>query len=209
LSRVDIYLKGFVLYSKTAIGSVDYEKEISTAKDFESLATKSSFKTIENDELHYLIKRYFSIPRNIGNRFFLKKDYYIRELLKTTPIATFKSELLLLLYGKEELRIRWDRFMAKVKRMDSYNTSILLSYTFPDRYSLWPYKLFHILDKLKIFSSIETDNLKRKYNKASGKDYSRILDFMGSLKNYLQRCNLGKVDYLRTITFIYYLNSKK
>jgi len=208
LSNVDKHLKGFLEYRKSALGQVANDREISIAKDMEFLSNKSAFKNIENDELEYLIYKYFSVPRGMGQMGYLKSDYYVRDLLKATSITVFKSELFMLLHGKKELSIRWDKFMSKVRMIDTYNTSMLLGFTFPDKYCIWSLKLFYALDKLKPFSSDRIDKLRNHYSKVSGKDYLLILSFMNSLRNYLQKSNLKIRNYLDVNTYIHFLSPK-
>jgi len=205
---LDKYANEFPKYSRTTLGKITYERELLIAQHFKQLANKSSFKKITDNELICLFKRYFSSPIRAEGRVFLKKDYYIQEMFMETPISTFKSELFLLLYSSKDLFKRWDRFMTKIKKVDSYNTSVLLSYTFPECYCLWPRKLLSVLEKFKLFASVEIKALKKVYNKASGEDYLCILNFMKSLKEYLRKCKVENVDYLKVITFIYYLYDK-
>lgn len=122
------------------------------------------------------------------------KSYYVSKIIDENGFDTTKQALANLLYGKEPLADRWNRFQKGIKRMGPAAMSELLSYSNPAEYIIYnssTAKAFAYLD-IQICSKYDYQCTGDKYLEACqyGKQISQCMADAG-----FQDVSLLAVDY--------------
>ncbi|MEM2294116.1 MAG: hypothetical protein QXX41_12660 [Nitrososphaerota archaeon] len=136
-----------------------------------------------------------------ASRVWGNKDWYIdNKLIQPNGLEKIKRELKNLLYGSEEINVRYDRFRQNVKGFGPSSITEILHFIFPEKYCLWNEKPKTVLPFLGL--NILPDNF-FKYQIASGDDYLKCVHALEVAKNELAQ--YGVRDFIDLDVFFWYI----
>ncbi|MCX8095189.1 MAG: hypothetical protein N3D74_03245 [Caldisericia bacterium] len=183
----------------------DYYKKIKNLKNFKldyELKLKNREKILfylKQEELDSLDEfKFKEIISNLwATEFWTNKDYQIKNIIDANGITKIKNELIQLLYGKENIDIRFDRFRKEVKYIGPASITEILCFFDPQNYIIWNDKARKGLSKLKIENQI----IKKYY--INGKEYLDLIKLYRELLEILKEINYPYLDMLGVDHFLY------
>jgi len=133
--------------------------------------------------------------------FWENKDWYFdNRLVKPNGLEKIKVELKNLLYGHDEIDLRYDRFHESVKGFGPSSISEILHFVFPEKYCLWNEKPKTVLPLLKLALLPEKFF---KYQIVSGSDYLDVVHALEVVKNELAEYEIR--DFIDLDVFFWYI----
>lgn len=123
------------------------------------------------------------------------KKYIADKIIELNGFDNVKNMLVDLLYGKEDIEIRWDRFYKNVKQIGPSTMSELLSYINPNEYVICN------TVTCACFKYLEVEKVPKHNYQYTGKNYKRLCDIAKDIKTeleqeYNENVDLLIVDYL-------------
>lgn len=168
---------------------------------------KEKIKNMTQEEFYEYISKLWAMVI-WGN-----KKYKIEQLIEDNGFETLKTKLSDLLYGKDTLEERWDKFKSKIKGFGPAMMSEILCYVYPNEYMLWNKTAIIAYQNLDI-----TDVPIHNYQ-LTGKKYVELTKIALDIKKeivsiYKEEVDLLFVDYflwdkLRDIATIVQLSENK
>ena len=118
------------------------------------------------------------------------KKYIVDKLINENGFEKLKEYLIFLLYGKENIEIRWDKFLTDIKGLGPSTISELLSYSNPDEYM--------ILNKttIKCFDYLNIQKLPIHNYQFTGKKYIEICNTAKKIAETMRAEGINKVSLL-------------
>ncbi|MFI3261131.1 MAG: hypothetical protein R3Y13_05425 [bacterium] len=123
------------------------------------------------------------------------KTYIANKIIDVNGFDNLKNRLIDLLYGSEDISIRWDDFYENIKHIGPSSMSELLSYIDSDN--------FVICNKVtcNCFKYLGIENVPTYNYQYNGKNYKRLCDVAKNIKNEMilkgvQEANLLTVDFM-------------
>jgi hypothetical protein len=166
-------------------------------KFFQKSLTEEKIDSLSEEEFYELYKNLWA--SNIwGN-----KDWYVKnKLLEPNGLANIKEELKKLLYGDEEISVRYDNFKTNIKGFGPSSISEILHFFSPKEFCLWndkpktvlPYLRIEILPK-KFF----------KYNLQTGSEYKQCIDALKIIRDELESNGFENPDFIDLDCFLWYV----
>lgn len=166
------------------IGNIEAINERNERKEYYQAWTEERIKTMTEDEfVEYIGKLWSMIVW--GN-----KKYIAEKIIESNGFNNLKKMLIDLLYGNNDLVERWNNFYTKIKHIGPSSMSELLSYINPNEY--------FICNKItcECFRYLEVKGVPLYNYQYTGKNYKRLCSIAKSIKNELQKENIGYVDLL-------------
>lgn len=122
------------------------------------------------------------------------KRYVVDKLIKDHSLATVRLELSMLVWGKEDVAIRWDRFRERIKGIGPAMMSEILSHVFPETCMVWNRRAYVAFDYLGV------EDLPRYQYQFTGKKYTELCTQSRIIADQMQQisgrpANLLDVDY--------------
>lgn len=118
------------------------------------------------------------------------KKYIADKIIEVNGFENIKNMLINLLYGKEEIEKRWNRFYKNIKQIGPSSMSELLSYINPDEYV--------ICNKVTCacFKYLEVPKVPIHNYQYTGENYKRLCDEAKKIKNKMLESGIDGVDLL-------------
>jgi len=131
------------------------------------------------------------------------KDWYVdNKILEPNGLAKIKLELKKLLYGEEEISVRYDEFKKNVKGFGPSSLSEILHFIFPSKYCLWNDKPKTVLQFLGIKILPEKFF---KYNIQTGAEYKQCIEALKVIKDELEVNGFENPDFIDLDCFLWYV----
>lgn len=150
-------------------------------KQYYSSYTKEKLLSMDEDEFYEYISKLWAMII-WGN-----KQYIINKYIQDNGFEKLKQNLAYLLYGKDSLEIRWNKFKKKIKGFGPAMMSELLCYIYPKECMIWNNTSKTAYEILKI-------NGIPKYNyQLTGEKYLEMTKYSKEINNIIRK-KTGK-DY--------------
>lgn len=125
--KLNISIKEYLKQIKK-VGDIEAINERKERKEYYQSWSKEKIINMTEDEfVEYIGKLWSMIVW--GN-----KKYIADKIIEVNGFENIKNMLINLLYGKEEIEKRWNRFYKNIKQIGPSSMSELLSYINPDEY---------------------------------------------------------------------------
>jgi hypothetical protein len=194
------YIESFRKRLKSELSNKGWRKE---RKDriglFQRLLNKNKLKSLTEKEFAKIIESLWA-SQIWGN-----KDYLVEKILNDNGLPKIRTELIELLYGKDSLDKRFDRFKQNIKGLGPSSITEILVFVFPDKYCLWNEKPKNVLPLLGMENLLPDRVFKYSIN---GKDYVNCNNTLVLVKEELKKNGFGKVDFLDVDIFMWLLFSE-
>lgn len=185
----------------------DYCKKIRNLKNFKldydlKIKTKEKISKYFNyDELETLDEfKFKEIISNLwATEFWTNKDYQIKNIIDANGIEKIKNELINLLYGKDSIDVRFDRFRKEIKYIGPASVTEILCFFDPQNYIIWNDKTRKGLSKLKL-----EDNIVKKYY-ITGKEYLNLIHLYKEILEILSELNYPYLNMIGVDHFLYFI----
>lgn len=125
------------------------------------------------------------------------KDYKIKQIIESNGFPKLKKELENLIYGKDNIDIRYDRFRKEIKNLGPASITEILCMYNPEKYVIWNDKARKGLEKLKIKKPVL-----KKYH-ITGRDYLEIINIYKEILNILEKLHYPGLDFLGVDYFLF------
>lgn len=132
-----------------------------------------------------------------ATEFWTNKDYQIKNIIDANGIEKIKNELIHLLYGKDSIDVRFDRFRKEIKYIGPASITEILCFYDPHNYIIWNDKARKGLSKLKI-----ENNIVKKYY-ITGKEYMNLIYLYREILEILKELNYPYLDMIGVDHFLY------
>ena len=125
------------------------------------------------------------------------KKYYSDKIIEDNGFQALKNELADLVWGKEDIEIRWDNFRTKIKGLGPAMISEILCKTHPDEFMAWNRRAYVGLNYL------EVDNLPRYDYQLTGKIYKHLCKVSKEISKELEAQGFKDTTHLSVDYFIW------
>ncbi len=159
---------------------------------FSKLLSKENILSLLESDFRKIIKNLWAF--NGWNN----KDYLVDQILAKNDLTKIRESLNDLLYGSDNLELRFDNF--KIKNLGTASITEIMSFVNPDQYALWndkPRKVFHILGIDQIPDKVF------KYSQISGSNYVKCNQIMKDIRTILTNKGFIDIDLLDVDLFIH------
>ena len=159
---------------------------------FSKLLSKENILSLLESDFRKIIKNLWAF--NGWNN----KDYLVDQILAKNDLTKIRESLNDLLYGSDNLELRFDNF--KIKNLGTASITEIMSFVNPDQYALWndkPRKAFHILGIDQIPAKVF------KNSQISGSNYIKCNQIMKEICSILTNKGFTDIDLLDVDLFIH------
>lgn len=186
------HIKTFITKSKKFEFGLDKfdEDRRERVKYYQSWTSEKIEKMSKEDFTEYVSKLWAMLIW--GN-----KQYYVDKIISDNGFKYFKKQLTNLLWGTENIKIRWDSIRSKTKGMGPAMLSELLCHTHPEKYIIWNRRAFVGLTYLGV-----TD-LPRYSYQLTGKVYSSLSHILQEIVEELKKAGIENANLLTADYFIW------
>jgi len=153
--------------------------------------SRDKILSMSEEELYQYISRLWAMLI-WGN-----KQYVVDKLLENNGLDFLKQELADLVWGKEKIEQRWDRFRKNIKGMGPAMISEILCKAHPDQFLLWNRRAFVALRYLQV------DRLPRYDYQLTGQVYSYLCDIGQQISREMARAAIEDTSMLSVDYFIW------
>lgn len=166
------------------VGNIEAINERKERKEYYQSWTKEKIYSMSEDDFVEYIGKLWSMLV-WGN-----KKYISDKIIELNGFERIKENLINLLYGEDDIVIRWNSFYKNIKQIGPSTMSELLSYINPEEYV--------ICNKVtcECFRYLGVDKVPIYNYQYTGENYSRLCDIAKEIKKKLENENIGKVDLL-------------
>lgn len=181
--KLNISIKEYLKQIKK-VGDIEAINERKERKEYYQSWSKEKIINMTEDEfVEYIGKLWSMIVW--GN-----KKYIADKIIEVNGFENIKNMLINLLYGKEEIEKRWNRFYKNIKQIGPSSMSELLSYINPDEYV--------ICNKVTCacFKYLEVPKVPIHNYQYTGENYKRLCDEAKKIKNKMIESGIDGVDLL-------------
>jgi len=193
-NKIESHIAG---YNKWPYKQENIETHREHHQFFKTRLMKEKVNSLTEDEFREIYKKLWA--SNIWSN----KDWYIdNKLINPNGLLKIKQELNKLLYGEEEISIRFDDFKRNIKGFGPSSISEILHFVFPDKYCLWNNKPKTVLPYLGI--DILPAKL-FKYNLQTGSEYQLCINVLGVIKDELMNYGFENPDFIDLDCFLWYI----
>lgn len=186
----------FINYLNSKDGKRAKEERDERVAYFRSIFGKENIDDLSEDEFRKAIKILWA------NEIWSNKDYLVDKILNSTPFDEIKQLLKNLLWGKEPLKDRYDKFIRTVKYMGTAQITEIMCFTEPEEYAIWNRRVMNALDYLE-FGDILPVN---KYY-PSGREYEKINKAMKEIAEVLKSEGITPVDLTIVDLFLWIIEA--
>ncbi|MEM3807386.1 MAG: hypothetical protein QW413_02150 [Nitrososphaerota archaeon] len=165
--------------------------------EFKNLLGRDAIEQLSEPDFRHIISSLWAYAGRTN------KDYFANRILKNTDFNTLKSELKNLLYGRDPLAKRYDRFFETVKGIGPAGVTEILAFVDPSQYGIWNDKSRKALDILGLREILPT----KKY-KISGSEYEKFVEVLKSIIKVIEP-NKSEPDLLHVDLFLWFIAAKK
>lgn len=125
------------------------------------------------------------------------KKYVVDKLIANNGFDVLKKQLVKLLYGNEDIEVRWDEFLKTIKGLGPATLSELLTYANPEEYA--------IFNKTTIlcYSYLEIPDMPKYNYQYTGKKYVEVCNIAKSISNELKNKGVKDFDLLAVDYFMW------
>lgn len=181
--KLNISIKEYLKQIKK-VGDIEAINERKERKEYYQSWSKEKIINMTEDEFVKYIGKLWSMIV-WGN-----KKYIADKIIEVNGFENIKNMLINLLYGKEEIEKRWNRFYKNIKQIGPSSMSELLSYINPDEYV--------ICNKVTCacFKYLEVPKVPIHNYQYTGENYKRLCDEAKKIKNKMLESGIDGVDLL-------------
>lgn len=130
------------------------------------------------------------------------KDYLVKKILNSSDIEKIRVELKELLYGRNPLNERFDRFKSNIKGLGPSSMTEILVFFNPKKYCLWNDKPKNVLPFLGIDELLPEKVFKYPLN---GDDYEKCNEVLRLIGKELEKRGFKDIDFLDIDIFMWLL----
>jgi len=157
---------------------------------YQSWTKNKILKMSEDDFLGYLSKLWAMLIW--GN-----KQYYVEKIISDNGFQNVKGSLADLVWSKDKIELRWDRFRNTIKGMGPAIISEILCHVHPKDYIIWNRRAFVGLNYLGL------KDLPRYNYQLTGKVYKHLVEIESQIANDLRIAGLKDANLLTVDYFIW------
>ncbi len=159
--------------------------------DYYQSYTKDRILSMTEEEVYEYISKLWAMLM-WGN-----KHYVVDKILEENSLENFKQYLAYILWGNEDIEIRWDSFRKKLKGMGPAMISEILCKTHPNDYMLWNKIAYNGLYYLDV------SNLPRYDYQLSGEVYKYLCDICKEIAQELGAAGFDDTSLLAVDYFLW------
>ena len=160
-------------------------------KEFYQSYTKERLINMDESEFLSYISRLWSMLI-WGN-----KKYVVDKLIADNGFSTLKKRLAYLLYGDDDIEVRWDYFLRSVKGLGPATMSELLTYIDPYKYMIFN------KNTVQSFSYLEIKGMPKYNYQYTGKKYKEICEIAKEISAALKASGAEDYDLLAVDYFMW------
>ena len=160
-------------------------------KEFYQSYTKEKLINMDESEFLSYISKLWSMLI-WGN-----KKYVVDKLIADNGFSTLKKELAYLLYGDDDIEVRWDNFLRSVKGLGPATMSELLTYIDPYKYMIFN------KNTVQSFSYLEIKGMPKYNYQYTGKKYKEICEIAKEISEALKASGAEDYDLLAVDYFMW------
>lgn len=194
--KIQTYVNKFKNFITTETGQ-EWEKE---RKDrlvlFKSILNEENVGKLTEDDIKKIIVKLWA-SQIWGN-----KEYLVNTIISRNGIEKLREEFKALLYGKDPLEDRYDRFRKNVKGLGVASITEILAFVLPERYGIWNRTPVQVLPFLRM-KSLLPSQIDPPYIK--GKHYVECIKVLELLRVELQQNGVEPANFIDVDHFLYYI----
>lgn len=130
------------------------------------------------------------------------KEYLVNTIISRNGLQKLRNEFNALIYGKETLEKRYDRFRKNIKGLGGASITEILAFVSPNEYCIWNRTPINVLPFLKM-KNLLPSQIHPSYIK--GKHYVRCNDVLKLIKDELEDKGLENPNFIDVDHFLYYI----
>lgn len=153
--------------------------------------TKERLATIDESDLYEYFGKLWAMLI-WGN-----KQYVVNKLIQDNGLNTLRESLIDLVWGSEQIPIRWDRFRKTIKGMGPAMMSEILCHVHPDDYMIWNRRAYVALNYLGF------KKLPRYNYQFTGNKYEELSDSVKTIAEELAKAGMQSPSLLTVDYFIW------
>ncbi|MBI5389087.1 hypothetical protein HZB01_01775 [Candidatus Woesearchaeota archaeon] len=180
------YIEKFKDFLKTERAK-EWEEDRKHRTEFiQKALSKEHISNLTEDEFREIVKNLWA------SQFWGNKNYLLDKILKNNSLPKLREELNDLIYGKEPLEKRFDKFKKNIKGLGPSSITEILLFVSPNDYCIWNDKPKSVLPFLKI------NLLPEKVYKyqIDGSDYVKCNNALTLIKNELRKSGFEHADFI-------------
>jgi hypothetical protein len=166
-------------------------KERRERMEFYQEWTAERMAAMTADEISQYLSRLWAM-RIWGN-----KQYVVDKVIQSNSLEKFRQELAALVWGRDSLVKRWDRFRENIKSVGPAMISEILCHTHPDSCMLWNRRAYVGLNYL------EVPNLPRHDYQLTGARYEKLCHVGRDIADEIGKAGVKEVNLLWVDYFIW------
>ncbi|CVI67154.1 hypothetical protein NDGK_00785 [Clostridiales bacterium CHKCI001] len=176
--------------SNTVYYEDNWNERIERRKFYQSYTKDKLLAMSQEDFLEYIGKLWSMLIW--GN-----KKYVVDKLIADNGFSVLKKQLVDLLYGTENIEIRWDSFLKTIKGLGAATMSELLTYSNPEEYA--------IFNKTTVlcYSYLEIPDMPKYNYQYTGKKYIEVCKISKDISRALKAADGGEYDLLAVDYFMW------
>ena len=186
--HVDSYATKHTKHKEKMLEDLAERKE---RKAFFSSYSKDRLKLLSEEEFTAYFSRLWAMLV-WGN-----KQYYVDKIIDENGFEKIKSELADLIWGDEDISIRWDRFRSRTKHIGPAMMSEILAHVHPEKCMVWNRRAYVGLDYLGV------TGLPRYSHQVTGKKYQALCSTSLQIAEILEKAGIPEPDLLTVDYFIW------
>jgi len=159
--------------------------------DFYQSFSEEKIVSMTEDEIYQYLSRLWAMII-WGN-----KHYVVDKIIEDNGLDNFKKYLAKLVWGSEDIEIRWDEFRKGIKGMGPAMISEILCKTHPNDFMLWNRRAYVGLDYL------EVENLPRYDYQLTGKLYNYLCGVCKEISEEMKSAGFKDASLLAVDYFIW------
>jgi len=191
------YIEEFKVFMKTEKG-LEWEQDRKSKLDLiKTKLSKEHVLNLTENEFGRIIKTLWA------TEMWTNKDYIVGKLLKDNSLQKMREEFNELIYGKDTLEARFDKFRKRTKGLGPSSLTEILLFTAPTDYCIWNAKPKNVLPFLKI-KLLPSRVFKYQI---TGRDYIKCIAVLSLFKKELNEAgftNTNFVDVDFFLAFVFY-----
>jgi len=181
--KVEQYLNG--LNDEESFNDIEERKE---REEFYCNYSKDKIIDMDLDDIYDFIGRLWAMII-WGN-----KHYIIDKLVNDNGFDNLKKQIAYLLYGEDNIEVRWDNFKDNIKGFGPAMMSELLCYIYPNDYMIWNNTA------VNAYKNLEIEGIPIYNYQITGKKYIEMVSYAKNIQHFIKEkynldYNLLYVDY--------------
>lgn len=189
-AALEPYINDYKLWMQSKDYQDLLEERMDQSRKFKRLLGRDRILELQRKDISWILSRLWSLHHPYARK-------YVREIIEINDISTIKESLYDLIWGSDEITIRFDRMIDNIRGIGSGVTSEILLLANPQKYIYWSIITRKALLEINWITELANCvNIK-------GQQYQYICKRFLLLRNLLNESKIEITDNLKLDLFLY------